>query len=235
MEFALETMYKNLVKFSYCSFDRIVIHGHVPILQGKDGGGVVSWALALDPATVLTTSWFESLAAKFHINTKKYAKEHGIPIITPSRDQEKNEIAKHYLPKDTAFVGVYLIMKARERTYSFRSQTSKHHSNPRHRNITREDCCVDHFYFYLVDKYWGPISIRFSSHLPFNVKVFLNGNRWLIRESSSKGIQLRGEDDTLTEPDRNILWPSSLWTIRKSMRSPHPSSDAGNNSTEDTI
>lgn len=74
MDFALETMYKNLIKWPYCSFDRIVIRGHVPVLQGKDGGGVVSWARSLYPDAVLTKSWFESFAAKFHINVKKLPK-----------------------------------------------------------------------------------------------------------------------------------------------------------------
>jgi hypothetical protein len=97
-------------------------------------------------------------------------------------------------------------MKAREMTYSFQSQKSKHNSNPSHRNITREDRCVYHFYFYLVDKYGGPISIRFSSHLPFNVKVFLNGNRWLILESYSKDIQIKaGDNAILTCNDSEVL------------------------------
>src|SRR4030042_6422369 len=171
MEFALETMYKDITKFSYCSFDRIVIRGHVPVLQGKDGGGVVYWARSLDPDVVLTKSWFESFSAKFHINVKKYADEHSIPILSLKADQDKNEIAKQYLPKDQNFVGVYLIIKSREMAYSFASQASIQNKNPRHRNITRENRCIDHFHFYLVDKYWGPISFRFSSHLPCNVKV----------------------------------------------------------------
>lgn len=199
MDFALETMYKNLIKWSYCSFDRIVIRGHVPVLQGRDGGGVVSWARSLYPDVVLTKSWFESFAAKFHINVKKFAEERHIPIRSVKYNQEKNEIAKQYLPKDQNFVGVYLIIKAREMTSSFASQKSKHNTNPTHRNITRQERCVDHFYFYLVDNYWGPICIRFSSHLPFNVKVFLNGNRWLFREASRKGLKVKADDNVITE------------------------------------
>ena len=201
MEFALETMYSSLTKFSYRSFDRIVIRGHVPILQGRDGGGVVSWARCLDPEAILDKSWFESFTAKFHINVKKFAEEHHIPILTPTHNQDKNEMAKAYLPKDSNFVGVYLIMKAREMTYSFASQKSKHHTNPHHRNITREERCVDHFYFYLVDREWGPISIRFSSHLPFNVKVFVNGNRWLIRKAASRGLRVKADDNAITDCD----------------------------------
>ena len=185
MEFALDTMYKSLIKFSYCSFDRMVIRGHVPVLQGTDGGGVVSWARSLDSNAILTTSWFESWPAKFHTNVKKFATEHNIPIIDARRNQEKNELAKEYLPKESDFTGVYLIIKSREMTYSFTSQKSKNNTNPQHRNIIRQDRCVDHFYFYLVDRYWGPICFRFSSHLPFNVKVYLNGNRWLWHEATT--------------------------------------------------
>lgn len=198
MASVLETMYEKRIKFSYQSFDRIVIRGHVPLLQGRDGGGIVCWARSLDPDVILTQSWFESFPAKFHLNVKKFAEEHRLPILTPKRGQDKNEMAKHYLPKDPRFVGVYLIMKAREMTYSFASRQSKHHSNPQHRNITREERLVDHFYFYLVDPSWGPISIRFSSHLPFNVKVFLNGNRWLVRRALARGLAVKADDNVLT-------------------------------------
>ena len=81
MNFSLEKMYKDQVKFSYCSFDRIVIRGHVPVLQGSDGGGIVFWARSLDPDIILEKSWFESFPSKFHQNVKKFAQENNIPIV----------------------------------------------------------------------------------------------------------------------------------------------------------
>jgi hypothetical protein len=195
---ALETMYGKLIKFSYRCFDRIVIRGHVPVLQGGDGGGVVSWARSLDPNIILDKSWFESWTAKFHINVKKFAEEHHLSILTPTHDEDKNELAKEHLPEDPNFVGVYVIMKAREMAHAFASQKSIHNTNPQHRNITREERYVDHFYFYLVDPSWGPICIRFCSHLPFNVKVFLNGNRWLFRKASARGLQVKANDNAIT-------------------------------------
>lgn len=209
----LENMYKDLIKFSYCSFDRIVIRGHVPILQGTEGGGIVTWARSLDPNVVLTKSWFESLAAKFHINVKKFANENNIPIISVSRDARKYEIAKEHLPKNKNFVGVYVIIKSREMTYSFTSQKSKHNTNPHHRNIERQERCVDHFCFYILDQYWGPICVRFSSHLPFNVKVYLNGNRWLLREALRKSLKAKANDNAITDCDN----PQQLQSIADSL------------------
>jgi len=209
MEFTLETMYKDLIKFSYCSFDRIVIRGHVPVLQGNDGGGVVSWARSFDPDIILDKSWFDSFTSKFHINVKKFAQENNISIIQVNQSQDKNEIAIKYLPKDKDFIGVYCIIKAREMTSSFASQKSFHNINTQHRNITRQTRCVDHFYFYLLDKYWGPISIRFSSHLPFNIKVFLNGNRWLAREAPRQGLSVKAKDNAIIDCDA----PSALQSI----------------------
>ena len=213
MDYSLETTYKDLVKFHYCSFDRMVIRGHVPVLQGKDGGGVVCWARSIDPKVVLTKSWFEAFAAKFHINVNKFAEEHSIAIISVDRKQDKNEIAKQHLPEDQNYVGVYLIIKAREMASSYASHESKHNSNPLHRNITREDRCIDHFYFYLIDKYWGPICFRISSHLPFNVKVYLNGNRWLVREAFRNGLQVTSSDNAITDVDD----PVKLQTIADSL------------------
>jgi hypothetical protein len=213
MVYTLEKMYKDQIKFSYCSFDRIVIRGHVPILQGSDGGGVVTWARSLDPGIILEKSWFESFPSKFHQNVKKFAQENNVEILQVNQSQDKNEIAKKHLPKDKDFLGVYLIIKAREMTNSFTSQKSIHNSNPKHRNIMRQERCVDHFYFYLLDKYWGPVSFRFSSHLPFNVKVFLNGNRWLAREVLRQGLMINFNDNAIT----NCHDPIALQSIADSL------------------
>lgn len=206
MEYTLEKMYKDQIKFSYRSFDRIIIRGHVPILQGHDGGGVVSWARSLDPDTILDKSWFDSFVSKFHVNVKKFAQENNISIIQTNQHQDKFRIAQKHIPKDKDFIGVYCIIKAREMTSSFASQKSFHNRNPQHRNITRQARCVDHFYFYLIDKFWGPVSIRISSHLPFNVKVFLNGNRWLAREAP---FSVRAKDNAIM----NCNDPSALQSI----------------------
>jgi hypothetical protein len=50
-----------------------------------------------------------------------------------------------------------------------------------------------------MDKYWGPICFRFSSHLPFNVKVYLNGNRWLWREATAQGQEVKAEDNAIID------------------------------------
>jgi hypothetical protein len=215
MEFTLEKMYKDLTRFSYCSYDRIVIRGHVPVLQGFDGGGVVTWARSLDPDAILEKSWFDSFVSKFHVNVKKFAQENNISILQVNQSQDKNEIAKEYLPKDKDAIGVYLIIKAREMTNSFTSQKSIHNSNPRHRNIMRQSRCVDHFYFYLLDKYWGPVSIRFSSHLPFNVKVFLNGNRWLAREASRQDLSIKSKDNAIINCDDPIVLQAIADTLNE--------------------
>jgi hypothetical protein len=65
---------------------------------------------------------------------------------------------------------------------------------------------VDHYYFYLVDRFWGPISIRFSSHPPFNVTVYLNGNRWLATEAIGQGLKIVTLDNSVVRcSDRAAL------------------------------
>ena len=110
----------------------------------------------------------------------------------------------------TLLAGMKSFSMGDEMRSSFASQKSKHHTNPRQRNITREERCVDHFCLYLIDREWGPITIRFSSQLPFNVKVFLNVNRWLIRKAASRGLRVKPDDDAITDCDNPVFYRSLI-------------------------
>ena len=82
-----------------------------------------------------------------------------------------------------------------------------------YRTLIRRIGWVDHYYFYLVDRFWGPISIRFSSHPPFNVTVYLNGNRWLATEATARGLTIATTDNAVVRCND----PTALQAIADSL------------------
>jgi hypothetical protein len=195
MSFPLDAAYQPLVRFGYACFDRLVIRGYERMLQQP--AGFVTWARRLIPGQPITASWLTSLARRFQKGVKKFADEKGISIVSSPKGQRKHEVAEAYRRRLAPDSGVYLIIKAREKAWCYESREPMRPNDPLHRNLHRRQRNVDHFYYYLVDKYWGPISLRICSHPPFHVVVFLNGNRWLAREAERQGLAVATKDNSI--------------------------------------
>lgn len=195
MDFLLESAYRKLIRFSYTSFDRIVVRGHDRALQAP--AGFLWWCQQLRPNEPITDSWIGSLARRFHEGVKNFAAENRLPVITAYRGMEKFETASKYRARMTKPTGVYLIIRARETATTYKSVLPHNAKDSNHRLILKRRGFVDQYYFYLVDPYWGPIAIRFSSHPPFNVTVYLNGNRWLAQEATARGLKIATKDNSV--------------------------------------
>lgn len=199
MGFALEEAYQDMIRFAYTCFDRIVIRGFVPIMQRP--GGFVTWAQDLRPGEAIEDSWIQGLARRFHAGVRTFARERGIPIVRPVKGQRKHLQAEKYRSGRGDEPGVYLIMRSREKARIYHSLERQGCANPIYRHIIRKDGYVDYYYFYILDKYWGPMSLKICSHAPFHVIVFLNGNRWLAREAQREGLEIRALDNSIISCD----------------------------------
>jgi len=45
--------------------------------------------------------------------------------------------------------------------------------------VVRSTAMVNHYYFYILDRDFGPLFIKFRAYFPYAVKVCLNGHEWL--------------------------------------------------------
>ena len=54
---------------------------------------------------------------------------------------------------------------------------------------------VNHFYFYCVDRDFGPFFIKFCSYFPYNAKLCLNGNEYAKRQAALAGIEFEPLDN----------------------------------------
>ncbi len=51
---------------------------------------------------------------------------------------------------------------------------------------------VNHFYFYGVDRDFGPFFLKFCTYFPYNAKLCINGHEYVKRQLSPGGDRLRG-------------------------------------------
>ena len=86
--------------------------------------------------------------------------------------------------------------KAQEKTTAYRTEKRRNPETGRpYPWIVRATLLVNHYYFYCVDRDFGPFFIKFCSYFPYNAKVCCNGNEWAKRQASQAGIAFEPLDN----------------------------------------
>ena len=60
---------------------------------------------------------------------------------------------------------------------------------------------VNQYYFYIYDKDFGPLFIKFCSYFPFGVKLCINGHEWLKGQLGQRGIGFEALDNGILRCD----------------------------------
>jgi hypothetical protein len=60
---------------------------------------------------------------------------------------------------------------------------------------------VNHYYFYILDRDFGPCFIKFSSYFPFTARIWINGHEWAKRQLADRGIAFESLDNGLLSVD----------------------------------
>ncbi len=86
--------------------------------------------------------------------------------------------------------------KAQEKTAVFRTERRRHPDTGKsYAWIVRSTAMVNHYYFYGVDRDFGPFFIKFCSYFPYNAKLYLNGHEYAKRQLSKEGVAYQALDN----------------------------------------
>ena len=86
--------------------------------------------------------------------------------------------------------------RAQERTPVFRTEKRRNPLTGRtYPWIVRSTAMVNHFYFYCLDRDFGPFFIKFCAYFPYNAKLCLNGNEWAKCQAAKAGVDFEALDN----------------------------------------
>ena len=92
--------------------------------------------------------------------------------------------------------GVLFIGKAQEKVPVFRTEKRR---NPQTGGtypwIVRSTGLVNQYYFYCIDRDFGPFFLKFCSYFPYNGKLCINGHEYAKRQLSIEGIGFEALDN----------------------------------------
>jgi hypothetical protein len=190
------------------SVDRVFLAGYVPQLQTE--GQVVRFLLNRGyriPSPAGLGHNHERLVA----DIEAFIAEGDLPVVTFAKRDRKEDVARPYLDAARAagVEGVVLVGKAQEKVMGWRGFKDK--SDPRgqkghpHFCYRRQALFVNHYYFYIWDRDWGPAFIKLCTYAPYPMWVWCNGHEWAKQQLDRTGVGFEALDNgfrAVEDPER---------------------------------
>ena len=168
--------------------DRMYLNVYMPKLQCDKGA--VGFLKFHRGATFASSVMMDPITREFVRSIEKFSAKNGIPFVTFSKGQRKDDIAKEHLAKFAGEEGVLFIGKAQEKAKVFRTEKRKHpETGKTYPWIVSSTAMVNHYYFYCVDRNFGPFFLKFCSYFPYNGKLCINGHEYVKRQLALEGIE----------------------------------------------
>ena len=183
-EKALEKFYSlflNKLKFSYDSFDRIVLNGYIPSFH-KANNLTYYFKFILGHLYVNQKLLF-SVTEKYNKAIEAFAAKDQLSCEWVEKGVRKEEFVQKFrerFEKRNTF-GVYYILKSKENENSFRVVRPNRKECDEENYLAKTRKPFGHYYFYIHDQIMGNMCIRVASYLPFKITVYLNGHSYIER------------------------------------------------------
>jgi len=186
------------------SVDRMYLNLYVPPLQRELG--VVGFFKHHRGQPFASGALMQPITEAFVAGVYRFADEGGVDIYNFKAGQRKDDVALQYLASFDREEGIMFVGVAQEKTWIWGTRKKR---NPDTGAvfpwIAKDTRVPNHFYFYGVDRDFGPFVIKFCSYFPYNGRVILNGHEYAKRQATRKGIEFTGLDNGFAAGDHRRL------------------------------
>ena len=188
------TILKDHVTLEVEGMDRMYLNVYVPRLQWEQG--VVGFFQRHLGQPVASSALMAPRTRDFVAAIERFVKARSIPVVEFRKGQRKDDVMAERLKGFHQPEGVVFLGKAQEKTPLFRTQ--KRHNAETGRPyawIVKSTGLVNHYYFYCVDRDFGPFFLKFCSYFPHNAKLCLNGHEYVKRQLEKEKIPYQALDN----------------------------------------
>ena len=136
------------------------------------------------------------MTKSFVAATEQFAKDHQVPLIPFHKGQRKDDVMKEQMRQFDKPEGVVFIGTAQEKAPVFRTERRRNpETGQRYPWIVRSTAMVNQYYWYCLDRDFGPFFLKFCSYFPYNAKLCLNGHEYAKCQLRQQGIDYRALDN----------------------------------------
>jgi hypothetical protein len=182
------------VTFELECIDRMYLNVYVPALQCESG--VVGFFRRHRGYPFASSALMDPITKSFVAATERFVKVHDVPLIPFQKGQRKDDVMKEQLRHFDKPEGVVFIGKAQEKAPVFRTERRRNpETGQRYPWIVRSTAMVNHYYWYCLDRDFGPFFLKFCSYFPYNAKLCLNGHEYAKCQLRQEGIAYKALDN----------------------------------------
>lgn len=192
---SLTKHYEPLLDGVYDCIDRIVLNAYCPMLMVP--GGVRNWYRIMEGNDKdMSDATMMRYAGRFSRRVQAFCKKKNIPFVHFQTGKRKHEEANKIIPGDKSFVGVFAVFVSRAPSLLW--EVKRFNNDAIDIRRKKKTSLVNHYYFHIMDKEWGHITIRMCAHPPFSCNVILNGHEWVERHKAYNKLQVTKEENCFT-------------------------------------
>jgi hypothetical protein len=189
----IETIIRDHVTLTVDCIDRLYLNGYVPRLQTP--GQIVGFLGEHLGNPVPSPALLRPLHDRFVRDVTTFADAGKIPVVQFERGQRKDDIAAEHRARFTKPEGVVFIGVAQERASAFKARKLTGNERGVLFEFSRQSVFVNHYYFYVQDREWGPGFVKVGTYLPHPVRVCLNGHEWAKQQARQVGLGFTSLDN----------------------------------------
>jgi hypothetical protein len=193
---SVASLLKTRVRFELECIDRMYLNLYVPGLQTPQG--LVGFLRREPGVKVYSTNAIAPMTRAFVSSIERFVQRHGLDLIDFPKGQRKEDIALEYRQRFRGTEGVLFVGKAQEKTRVFRT-IKRRDARGVMPWIVKGTAIPNHYYFYVLDRDFGPLFVKFCGYFPYAAKVCLNGHEWLKKQLDQRGIAYQALDNGLLE------------------------------------
>ncbi len=174
--------------------DRLYLNAYVPPLQYESG--VAGFFRQHRGHPFASSALMDPISKAFVAAIHGFVQAQSVPLITFEKGQRKDDVMAAHLARFTAPEGLLFVGRAQEKARVIR--TEKRRNPPTGQAypwLVRSTAMVNHFYFYGVDRDFGPFFLKFGTYFPYNAKLCLNGHEYVKRQLAQRGIAFEALDN----------------------------------------
>jgi hypothetical protein len=181
--------------------DRMYLNAVVPILQAE--GGIAWFFRDCRGHAFASSALMAPMTQAFVERIECFAREQKLDMITFEKGQRKEDIAAEYRSRFCREEGVLFVGKAQEKVSVFRTERRKNSTTgASYAWLYRSTAMVNQYYFYALDRDFGPFFLKFCSYFPYNAKLCINGHEYVKRQLDRRGMHYEALDNgILSCPD----------------------------------
>ena len=181
------------VSLSVSCFDRLYLHAYMPKLQ--TAGGLCYFLHNHLGYSLPSPALFRPMHDRFVKAIETFVSKHAIPLVRFESGQRKDDIVAQFRARFSGREGVVVVGVAQEKMRSFKAQKRFSPGKRVTFDFSRQSVAVNHYYFYVHDRDWGPAFLKIGTYLPYPVKLCLNGHEWVKQRLIQSRIPFQSLDN----------------------------------------